>query len=118
MNDDQVLGRESGEEESLAHMNEASDNDQVLGRESGEEESLAHMNEAPDNAREMERFYTLAKRQAWKVEQLSWGQIPPVPEGKGSGENRARRLEIWRSAATPGRYPRLVVIFAIVSCDL
>src|SRR5260370_7944902 len=58
------------------------------------------MNEAPDNAREMERFYTLAKRQAWKVEQLSWGQIPPVPEGKGSGENRARRLEIWRSVVT------------------
>src|SRR5216683_1409933 len=74
--------------------------DQVLARESGEEESLAHMNEVSDNAREMERFYTLAKRQAWKVEQLSWGQIPPVPEGKGSGENRARRLEIWRSVVT------------------
>ncbi|HLX59468.1 MAG TPA: ferritin-like domain-containing protein [Ktedonobacteraceae bacterium] len=51
-------------------------------------------------AAEMQRFYTLAKRQAWKVEQLSWGRIPPVPEGKGSGENRARRQEIWRSVIT------------------
>ena len=74
--------------------------DQVLGRESGEEEPLAHMNEASDHTREMQRFYILAKRQAWKVEQLSWGQIPPVPEGKGSGENRARRMAIWRSVVT------------------
>lgn len=53
-----------------------------------------------DTTREMQRFYTLAKRQAWKVEQLSWGQLPPVPEGKGSSEKRARRLEIWRSVVT------------------
>lgn len=53
-----------------------------------------------DTTREMQRFYTLAKRQAWKVEQLSWGQIPPVPEGKGSSEKRARRMEIWRSVVT------------------
>lgn len=53
-----------------------------------------------DTTREMQRFYTLAKRQAWKVEQLSWGQIPPVPEGKGSSEKRARRMDIWRSVVT------------------
>lgn len=53
-----------------------------------------------DYVSEMKRFYTLAKRQAWKVEQLSWGALPPVPEGKGSGEKRARRMEIWRSVVT------------------
>jgi len=53
-----------------------------------------------DTTQEMQRFYILAKRQAWKVEQLSWGQIPPVPEGKGSGEKRARRLAIWRSVVS------------------
>ncbi|HVB75737.1 MAG TPA: hypothetical protein VNE38_19485 [Ktedonobacteraceae bacterium] len=53
-----------------------------------------------DSAEEMKRFYVLAKRQAWKVEQLSWGQIPPIPEGKGSGEMRARRQVIWRSVVT------------------
>ena len=64
------------------------------------EESPARIEGALDTAKEMQRFYTLAKRQAWKVEQLSWGQIPPVPEGKGSGEKRSRRLEIWRSVVT------------------
>ncbi|GAC1568088.1 MAG: hypothetical protein NVS3B14_16150 [Ktedonobacteraceae bacterium] len=53
-----------------------------------------------DSAEEMQRFYIRAKRQAWKVEQLSWGKIPPVPAGKGSGEKRARRLEVWRSVVT------------------
>lgn len=68
-----------------------------------EEESVGKeppVNGEVDTTREMQRFYTLAKRQAWKVEQLSWGQIPPVPEGKGSGEKRARRMEIWRSVVT------------------
>jgi hypothetical protein len=53
-----------------------------------------------DTTAEMQRFYTLAKRQAWKVEQLSWGKLPPVPEGKGSGEKRARRKAIWCSVVT------------------
>ncbi|HEY1350729.1 MAG TPA: ferritin-like domain-containing protein [Ktedonobacteraceae bacterium] len=69
--------------------------EETLGRED-ESSSYGELNAA----REMQRFYTLAKRQAWKVEQLSWGQLPPVPEGKGSGEKRARRLEIWRSVVT------------------
>ena len=53
-----------------------------------------------DTTAEMQRFYTLAKRQAWKVEQLSWGELPPVPEGKGSDEKRARRKAIWCSVVT------------------
>jgi 1,2-phenylacetyl-CoA epoxidase catalytic subunit len=48
----------------------------------------------------MQKFYVLAKRQAWKIESLSWGKIPPVPEGKGSSESRARRMRIWRSVVT------------------
>lgn len=53
-----------------------------------------------DTTAEMQRFYTLAKRQAWKIEQLSWGKLPPVPEGNGSGEKRARRKAIWCSVVT------------------
>jgi 1,2-phenylacetyl-CoA epoxidase catalytic subunit len=53
-----------------------------------------------DTTAEMQKFYALARRQAWKIESLSWGKIPPVPEGKGSGESRARRLAIWRSVVT------------------
>jgi 1,2-phenylacetyl-CoA epoxidase catalytic subunit len=43
------------------------------------------------------RFYELAKHQEWMVRDLSWGEIPPVPEGKGSPERRARRTDVWRS---------------------
>lgn len=53
-----------------------------------------------DTTAEMQKFYMLAKRQAWKIESLSWGKIPPVPEGKGSSESRERRMRIWRSVVT------------------
>jgi hypothetical protein len=43
------------------------------------------------------RFYDLAKRVEWQVRDLPWGELPPVPEGKGSPERRARRRDIWRS---------------------
>jgi 1,2-phenylacetyl-CoA epoxidase catalytic subunit len=43
------------------------------------------------------RFYELAKRVEWQVGDLPWGQLPPVPEGKGSPERQARRRDIWRS---------------------
>jgi 1,2-phenylacetyl-CoA epoxidase catalytic subunit len=43
------------------------------------------------------RFYELAKRQEWAVRDLPWGEIPPVPEGKGSPQRRARRQDVWRS---------------------
>ena len=48
----------------------------------------------------MERFYGLAKRQAWDIRQLSWNDIAPVPEGHGSSEKRARRHAMWRSVVT------------------
>ncbi|MGO8948422.1 MAG: ferritin-like domain-containing protein [Ktedonobacterales bacterium] len=48
----------------------------------------------------MNRYYHLAKRQAWEIKTLSWGQISPVPEGTGSAEKRARRHTMWRSVVT------------------
>jgi hypothetical protein len=43
------------------------------------------------------RFYHLAKRQEWMVGDLPWGEIAPVPEGKGTPQRRARRMDVWRS---------------------
>jgi 1,2-phenylacetyl-CoA epoxidase catalytic subunit len=43
------------------------------------------------------RFYDLAKHAEWKVDDVAWGELPPVPEGKGSPERLARRRDIWRS---------------------
>jgi 1,2-phenylacetyl-CoA epoxidase catalytic subunit len=43
------------------------------------------------------RFYDLAKHAEWQVRDLPWGDLPPVPEGKGSAERQARRRDIWRS---------------------
>src|SRR5206468_6664045 len=42
----------------------------------------------------------LAKRQEWQVRDLPWGEQPPIPEGKGSPERRARRKDMWRSVLT------------------
>ena len=46
------------------------------------------------------RFYELAKRQEWQVRDLPWGEIPPIPEGRGTPERRARRSDMWRSVLT------------------
>src|SRR5512133_33178 len=46
------------------------------------------------------RFYDLAKRQEWQVKDLPWGELPPIPEGKGTPERRARRKDMWRSVLT------------------
>jgi hypothetical protein len=43
------------------------------------------------------RFYHLAKHQEWMVRDLPWGDVPPVPEGKGSPQRLARRMDVWRS---------------------
>src|SRR5919204_556197 len=46
------------------------------------------------------RYYELAKRQEWQVRDLPWGDVPPIPEGKGSPERQARRRDMWRSVLT------------------
>ena len=43
------------------------------------------------------RFYHLAKHQEWQVDDVPWGEMPFVPEGKGSPARQARRRDIWRS---------------------
>ena len=43
------------------------------------------------------RFYNLAKHQEWMVRDVPWGEIPPIPEGKGSPQRQARRRDVWRS---------------------
>src|SRR6266536_1530096 len=43
------------------------------------------------------RFYNLAKHQEWLVRDVAWGEVPPIPEGKGSPERLARRRDAWRS---------------------
>jgi 1,2-phenylacetyl-CoA epoxidase catalytic subunit len=43
------------------------------------------------------RFYNLAKHQEWVVSDVPWGEIPLIPEGKGSAERLARRRDVWRS---------------------
>jgi hypothetical protein len=46
------------------------------------------------------RFYELAKKQEWQVRDLPWGEIPPIPEGKGTPQRKARRRDMWRSVIT------------------
>src|SRR5215204_1295995 len=46
------------------------------------------------------RFYELAKKQEWQVRDLPWSELPPIPEGKGSPQRRARRSDMWRSVLT------------------
>jgi hypothetical protein len=46
------------------------------------------------------RFYELAKRQEWQVRDLPWDDVPPIPEGKGSPQRKARRQDMWRSVLT------------------
>ncbi len=67
-------------------------------RAAGSSESTS--DPAQERAREIERFYHLARRQAWQVEQLPWGQMAPIPEGHGSEEKRVHRQEMWRSVIT------------------
>jgi len=49
---------------------------------------------------EILRIYKLAKKQEWQVRDLPWNELPPIPEGKGSPQRRARRREMWRSVLT------------------
>jgi len=46
------------------------------------------------------RYYELAKRAEWQVRDLPWGDLPPIPEYKGSPQKLARRRDLWRSVVT------------------
>ncbi|HKV59652.1 MAG TPA: ferritin-like domain-containing protein [Ktedonobacteraceae bacterium] len=81
-------------------LNTDLDTNEEVGKHTNGSNIAIALDATLDTTLEMQKFYALAKRQAWKVESLSWGKLPPVPEGKGSGEARARRLAIWRSVVT------------------
>ncbi len=53
-----------------------------------------------DNYDEVFRFYKLAKRAEWGIEELPWNDRPLIPELRGSPERQARRLDVWRSVIT------------------
>ena len=46
------------------------------------------------------RYYELAKRAEWQVRELPWGEVPPIPEHKGTPQKVARRRDMWRSVIT------------------
>ena len=56
----------------------------------------------PEDARTQSvfRFYELAKRAEWQTRDLPWGEVPPIPETKGTPQKIARRRDIWRSVIT------------------
>jgi len=64
--------------------------EQVIDQEAHEREAFAGVL----------RFYELAKRQEWQVRDLPWGELPPIPGGKGSPVRQARRRDMWRSVLT------------------
>ncbi len=43
------------------------------------------------------RYYELAKRAEWHLNELPWNEQPPIPEYKGSEQKLARRRDLWRS---------------------
>jgi 1,2-phenylacetyl-CoA epoxidase catalytic subunit len=43
------------------------------------------------------RYYELAKRAEWQIRDMPWGDIPPIPQYKGSPQKLARRRDLWRS---------------------
>jgi 1,2-phenylacetyl-CoA epoxidase catalytic subunit len=49
---------------------------------------------------EVFRFYKLAKRAEWGIDELPWNDRPLIPELRGAPDRRARRLDVWRSVIT------------------
>src|SRR5436189_2129737 len=61
------------------------------------EEVVQQQHEDPTAYAAVLRFYELAKRAEWQVRDLPWGEIPPIPETKGTPQKIARRRDLWRS---------------------
>ena len=56
------------------------------------EEKMTMEGVAPGGqAPEVFRYYELAKRREWQTRDLPWGDVPPIPESRGSQERQARR---------------------------
>src|SRR5215208_8418721 len=54
----------------------------------------------PTGAPDVYRYYELAKRREWQTRDLPWGDVPPIPESRGSAERQERRRGVWRSVIT------------------
>ena len=61
------------------------------------DEGLADDAESLAREKGVFRYYELAKRAEWQVRDLPWGEIPPIPETRGSAEKQSRRRDLWRS---------------------
>jgi hypothetical protein len=66
-----------------------------------EQEIEVDLERAEESAsRDLLRFYELALRREWKINDLPWGELPPIPEGRGAPRRQAREKDIWRSVLT------------------
>jgi hypothetical protein len=54
----------------------------------------------PSGATDILRFYELALRRQWWASDLPWGELPPIPESRGSERRREREEAMWRSVLT------------------
>src|SRR6201989_2875132 len=64
------------------------------------QETVALEGETTRDLQGVYRYYELAKRAEWQVRDLPWGDVPPIPEYKGSPQKLARRRDLWRSVVT------------------
>src|SRR6185436_18192115 len=64
------------------------------------QETVALEGETTRDLQGVYRYYELAKRAEWQVRDLPWGELPPIPEYKGSPQKLARRRDLWRSVIT------------------
>ncbi len=67
------------------------------------EEVVEQQHEDPTAYAGVLRFYELAKRAEWQVRDLPWGEIPPIPETKGTPQKIARRRDLWPGRVAPHR---------------
>jgi hypothetical protein len=65
-----------------------------------EAERLPPQTAEPGGYEDVFRFYKLAKRAEWTIDELPWADRPLIPELRGSPEKQARRLDVWRSVVT------------------
>src|SRR5207247_6794510 len=64
------------------------------------EEVVEQQHEEPTAYAGVLRFHGRAKRAEWEVRGQPWGEIPPIPETKGTPQKIARRRDLWRSVIT------------------
>src|SRR6266702_5276 len=65
-----------------------------------EERAEEQVDEAGRSLQGVYRYYELAKRAEWQLRDLPWGDVPPIPEYRGTPQKLARRRDLWRSVVT------------------